>query len=69
MEAAKFDSNDFAIIKEELARLKKEMNSMRENMNDFILSGEDIEAIRDYEKKKAAGKLMSQKEVEKELGL
>lgn len=54
---------------EELKAIRKELASIKKNMidKDMILSNDDINALMETAKEKKDGKLISLKEIEKEL--
>ncbi len=64
-------NTDSAIIMEKLEDIKEELHLIKEHMVDMdsIMTEEDYEALLAYREEKKTGKLVSQKELEKELGL
>ncbi|MEK6818936.1 MAG: hypothetical protein AABY10_03290 [Nanoarchaeota archaeon] len=56
-------------IMSKLARLQLDINYIKEHMEDLALSEEDLEAVEEYEKEKKSGKLISHKDLKKELNL
>jgi hypothetical protein len=60
--------SDIREILVKLAKLQKDMDYMKEHLEDITLTGEEIEAIEEYEQDKKKGKLISHKDLERELG-
>lgn len=56
-------------IMTKLAELQSDVHYIKEHIEDVTLSEDDLEAIDDYEKEKADGKLISHEDMKKELGL
>ena len=56
---------------EKLDKLDKEIKTIKEHMIDIdtIMTEEDYEALLEYRKEKAEGKLISHEDLKKELGL
>jgi len=57
------------LIMKELSKLRQDVDSIKEHIEDITLSQDDLEALEEYEKDKKEGKLISHKELKKELGL
>jgi len=59
------------MVLEKLDRIEKEIHDIKEHMVDIdsIMTEEDYEALLAYRKEKASGKLVSQEQLKKELGL
>jgi len=55
----------------ELKTIKGEIEFIKQHMVDIdsIMTAEDYEALKEYEKEKKTGKLVSHEELKKELGL
>ncbi|MBI5332425.1 MAG: hypothetical protein HZB65_02545 [Candidatus Aenigmarchaeota archaeon] len=56
---------------EKLETIEKELKDIKEHMVDIdsILTEDDYEALLEYRKEKKAGKLISHKQLKKELGI
>ena len=52
-----------------LAKLQSDVLYIKEHIEDINLSENDLKTIEEYEKEKKEGKLISHKELKKELGL
>lgn len=64
-------ASDTRQILQELKVIKKELDFIKENMVDIdsVVTEEDYEALLEYRKQKSQGKLISHKQLKKELGL
>ena len=64
-------TNETKLILEKLEKIEKNVEQIREHMvdSDAILTEEDYEALLEYRKEKAEGRLVSHDELKKELGL
>ena len=58
-----------SLVLNELSDIKKGIEAIKEHLADITLSGDDVLAVEDYKKEKKEGKLLSEKEVKKELGI
>ena len=56
-------------IMKRLAELQSDVHYIKEHIKDVELSEEDVIAVEDYEKENKEGKLVSHRELKKELGL
>ncbi len=64
-------TNETKLILQKLEKIEKNVEQIREHMvdSDAILTEEDYEALLEYRKEKAEGRLVSHDELKKELGL
>ena len=62
---------DEKLILQKLEKIEKEVSQIKEDMvdRDSIMTEEDYLALLEYRKEKAAGKLISHKQIKKEFGL
>ena len=64
MEQTKIDAKEIVI---RLARLQKEMDYVREHIEDITLTEDDLEALEEAEKEHKEGKTISPEDLKKEL--
>ena len=66
MEMIKIDAKE---IMTKLARLQKDMDYVREHIEDITLTEDDLQAIKEAEKDLKEGKITSLEDLKKELGV